>query len=148
MSSLDRIGVKVIRDVDRPTGNVKALMHEIAGLLEAWIRDGEGAAIDLRSLPLSLGDHEELEAALGVGAVTASVDAIGVSDVRESRYAGVWRVTHRNEAGQVVGDLIEVCEAPAILRAPPEDAAEGLTRLRDALAYPSGSGNGKEGLQP
>ena len=148
MSSLDRIGVKVIHDVDRPTGNVKALLHEIGGLLEAWLRDGQGAAIDLRSLPLSRGDYEELAAALGVGAVTARVDAIGGSDVHETRYSGVWRVTHRNEAGEVVADLIEVCDAPAILRTPAEDAAEGLTRLKEALKYPSEGGNGKEGFQP
>jgi hydrogenase-1 operon protein HyaF len=67
--------------------------------------------------------------------VTASVDAIGPSEVRETRYPGVWRVTHRNEAGEIVADLIEVCEAPAILRAPAEDIANGLTQLKDALNY-------------
>jgi hypothetical protein len=148
MSALDRIAIKVVHDADRPTGNAKALLHEIAGLLEAWLRNGEEAAIDLRSLPLSSGDYEELAAALGTGAVTARVDAIGASDVRESRYSAVWRVTHRNEGGEVVADLIEVCDAPAILRAPPDDAAEGLTRLREALEYPSEDANGRERLQP
>ena len=148
MSSLDRIAVKVIYEADRPTGNVKALLHEITGLVEAWLREGASAAIDLRSLPLTSGDHAELDAALGTGAVKASVEAIGISDVHETRYSGVWRVTHRNEAGEVVADLIEVCDAPAILRTPAEDAAEGLTRLREALKFPSEAGHGKEGFQP
>ena len=136
MSAIDKIGVKVVAAMDLPTGNVKALLHEIAGLLEVWVQKGEAASIDLRSLPLSRGDYDELGAALGVGAVTASVDAIGASDVHETRYAGVWRVTHRNEAGEVVADLIEVCDMPAILRAPVEDVADGLLRLKDALDYP------------
>jgi hydrogenase-1 operon protein HyaF len=135
MSSIDRIGVKVVDAADLPTGNIKALLHEIAGLLEAWAQKGESASIDLRSLPLSRGDYDELGEALGVGAVTASVEAIGASDVHETRYPGVWRVTHRNEAGETVADLIEVCEAPAILRAPAEDIANGLTQLKDALNY-------------
>lgn len=135
MSAIDKIGVKVVAAMDLPTGNVKALLHEIVGLVEAWVQKGEAASIDLRSLPLSRGDYDELEEALGAGAVTASVEAIGASDVHETRYPGVWRITHRNEAGEVVADLIEVCEAPAILRAPAEDIADGLTQLRDALNY-------------
>ena len=133
MSSLDRIGVKVVVAEDLPSGNARALLHELAGLLDTWVNRGEAATIDLRSLPLTRGDYAELDAVLGGGAVSASVEAIGASEVRETRYPGVWRVTHRNEAGEVVADLIEVCEAPAILRSPPEDAAEGLIRLREAL---------------
>jgi hydrogenase-1 operon protein HyaF len=133
MSSLDRIGVKVVGGADLPSGNAKALLHELAGLLDAWVNKSEPASVDLRSLPLTRGDYAELDAVLGIGAVSASVEAIGASEVRETRYPGVWRVTHRNEAGEVVADLIEVCEAPAILRSPAEDAAEGLIRLREAL---------------
>ena len=133
MSSLDRIGIKVVVAEDLPSGNARALLHELAGLLDAWVNRGEQASIDLRSLPLTRGDYAELDAALGGGAVSASVEAIGASDVCETRYPGVWRVTHRNEAGEVVADLIEVCETPGILRSPPEDAAEGLIRLREAL---------------
>jgi hydrogenase-1 operon protein HyaF len=133
MNAIDKIGIKVVGAADLPTGNVKALLHEIVELLDAWLTKGEAASIDLRSLPLSRGDYDELGAVLGSGAVSASVEAIGASEVRESRYPGVWRVTHRNEAGEVVADLIEVCGLPEILRAPAEDAADGLIRLKEAL---------------
>jgi hydrogenase-1 operon protein HyaF len=133
MNAIDKIGVKVLTGADLPTGNVKALLHELGGLLGAWLQKGEAASIDLRSLPLTRGDYDELGTALGSGAVSASVAAIGASEVRESRYPGVWRVTHRNEAGEVVADLIEVSEVPEILRAPAEDAADGLIRLKEAL---------------
>ena len=133
MNAIDKIGIKVVAAADLPTGNVKPLLFELAGLLEAWLTKGEAASIDLRSLPLTRGDYEELAAALGDGAVSASVEAIGATEVRESRYPGVWRVIHRNEAGKVVADLIEVCAMPEILRAPAEDAADGLIRLKEAL---------------
>jgi len=133
MNAIDKIGVKVIAAADLPTGNVRPLLHELAGMLDAWLVKGETASIDLRSLPLTRGDYDELGAALGSGAVSASVEAIGASEVRETRYPGVWRVTHRNEAGEVVADLLEVCELPEILRTPAEDAADGLIRLREAL---------------
>jgi hydrogenase-1 operon protein HyaF len=133
MNAIDRIGIKVVSGADLPTGNVKPLLFELAELLEAWLTKGETASIDLRSLPLSRGDYDELGAVLGSGAVNASVEAIGASEVRESRYPGVWRVTHKNEAGEVVADLIEVCALPEILRAPAEDAADGLIRLKEVL---------------
>jgi hydrogenase-1 operon protein HyaF len=133
VSAIDNIGIKVIEAADLPTGNIRALLHELTGLLDAWLSKGEAASIDLRSLPLTSGDYDELGAALGAGAVSASVEAIGLSEVREMRYAGVWRVTHRNEAGEIVADLLEVCDAPLILRSPVEDAADGLIRLKEAL---------------
>jgi hydrogenase-1 operon protein HyaF len=133
MSAIDKIGIKVVEAADLPTGNVKALLHELTGLLDAWLSKGEAASIDLRSLPLTRGDYDELGAALGGGAVSANVEAIGLSEVRETKYPGVWRVTHRNEAGEIVADLLEVCDAPAILRSPAEDAADGLIRLKEAL---------------
>jgi hydrogenase-1 operon protein HyaF len=133
MNAIEKIPVKLMAAWDLPTGNVKALLHELVDLLDAWLKKGETASIDLRSLPLTRGDYDELAAALGEGAVSASIDAIGKSDLRETRYPGVWRVTHRNEGGEIVADLIEVCDAPAMLRAPAEDAAEGLIRLKEAL---------------
>ena len=133
MSALDRIAVKVVSQADLATGNARALLNELAGLLEAWVARGEPASIDLRSLPLTAGDYDELRAALGAGVVTARVDAFGPSDVCETQYPGVWWVTHRNEAKDTVAELIEVCEVPAILRAPIEDAGVGLERLRIAL---------------
>ncbi|HTS84007.1 MAG TPA: hydrogenase expression/formation C-terminal domain-containing protein [Usitatibacter sp.] len=133
MSGLDKIAVKVVDGADAPTGNVRALMHELAQLVDAWTRGGEPASIDLRSLPLTRGDYAELDTVLGAGAVSASVEAFGASEVRESQYPGVWRVTHRNEAGEVVADLVEICEVPLILRAPGEDVTDGLIRLKEAL---------------
>lgn len=132
MSALDRIAVKVVPQADLPTGNARALLNELVGLVDGWVARGEPASIDLRSLPLTRGDYDELHAALGTGVVTARLAAVGPTEVHETRYPGVWWVTHRNEADEVVAELIEVCDVPAILRAPAEDVAEGLACLRQA----------------
>ena len=136
MSALERIAVKVIPARERPTGNAAALLNELLTLLEGWVSDGKCASIDLRSLPLNGADYAELHAALGTGAVGARIEAIGATDVHETRYAGVWWVTHYNEAQEVVAELIEVGDVPDILRTPREDGAAALARLRIARENP------------
>ncbi len=111
------------------TGNGTALLHELATLLQALARHGKAASIDLRSVPLSPGDLQELDDFLGAGAVEARIDALGESRVTETRYPGIWRVVHRNETGEIVAELIEVCTVPAILCAPVEDIAAAAGRL-------------------
>ncbi len=74
MSSLDKIGVKVVSmpsptldatTADITTGNALPLLHEIAALAQALADTGEEGSIDLRSLPLAPGDYEQLRSLLG-----------------------------------------------------------------------------------
>lgn len=134
MSALDAIAVKVVGGADPASGNATALLHEAAKLLDAFVQCGEPGSIDLRSLPLTSGDYDELRGALGTGAVFARVDAIGPSELRETRYPGIWWVTHFNEAGEIVAELIEIGSVPQILLAPIQDVADGLSGFREALA--------------
>jgi len=133
MNALDRIAVKVIDRAQASTGNATALLHELANLLEAFVQRHDTGSVDLRSLPLTPGDYTELREALGTGAVGATVDALGPSEVRETRFPGMWWVTHSNDAGEVVAELIEICPAPEVLLAPAEDVAAGLARLKAML---------------
>jgi hydrogenase-1 operon protein HyaF len=133
-SALDAIAVKIVHGSGGVSGNATALMNELEKLLDAFVQRGEVASVDLRSLPLTARDHDELREALGVGAVVVRVDAIGPSDARETRYPGVWWVTHFDDAGSVVAELIEITPVPQIVVAPMEDVAAGLARLRDDLA--------------
>ena len=92
--------------------------------------EGAQTVIDLHGLPLTPSDHEMLRAELGTGEVRASIDAVGASDVTETSLAGVWWVTHRNEAGDVVAESIEIARVPDILQSQPADMAAALERLR------------------
>jgi hydrogenase-1 operon protein HyaF len=127
MSGLLDIGVRV---ETAASGFVPAVLREIETLLAALADRGEPSSIDLRSLPLAPGDLAALVAALGDGEVSAEVQALGLTQVRETGIAGVWWVTHANADGQVLAELIEVARVPEILEVHPEDLRAGLGRLR------------------
>ncbi len=114
-------------------GNIRALLAEIAARLEALLTDGDSAMIDLNSLPFAPGEYEQLRQALGQGEVTAGIESIGPSEVIETRYPGVWWVTHFNVEGDIVADMIEVAWIPEILKSQTEDIRTGLELLRAQL---------------
>ena len=72
----------------------RAILTEIDALLARLVASGESAAIDLRSMPLKPGDLAALRKLLGSGEVHALVQVAGPSEVQETRYPGVWWVTH------------------------------------------------------
>ena len=116
------------------SGNAKALLAEMLRMLDRLLADGETGIIDLRAVPLTAEDRALLSETLGSGAVEARIDALGESQLVETRYPGIWWVTHKNEVGEIVAESIEVCCVPAILQTPVEDIADGIEALRRALA--------------
>lgn len=112
-----------------PDPFVTPLLAEIARLLDRLACRGETAVIDLRSLPIGGADRERLEAALGRGEVTATVDAAGRSDVHETAYPGVWWVRHFGATGQPLTERIEIASVPEALAAHPDDIAAAARRL-------------------
>ena len=114
-------------------GNIRALLAEIAARLEKLEDDGETGMIDLNSLPLAPGEYEQLRQALGQGEVSARIEAIGASEIIETRYPGVWWVTHYNVEGDIVADTLEITAIPEIIKSQPEDIRTGLEFLRAQL---------------
>jgi hydrogenase-1 operon protein HyaF len=116
-------------------------MHEIASLLDCLARTGEGGSVQLNGLPLLSGDYAALQEALGEGELSAELQALGPTQLRETALHGVWWVTHRNGAGEVVAESIEVTRCPAILQTPAEDVSESAQRLRQRLQAGSETGD-------
>ena len=116
------------------TGNVIPIINEIRHALEKLLEDGEATIIDLRALPLGPGEEQKLESMLGIGEVTAKIDAMGVSTVNETLFAGVWLVTHRNTEDAILGKFIEITRYPSILESQTEDMRSALKALPDLLA--------------
>ena len=114
-------------------GNATPLLHEVEVLLSDLLSTGKAASIDLRSLPMLPDDYEKLREALGDGEVSATVDAMGPTRVRETAFHGVWWVTHYNSEDAVIAEFIEVTYVPEILRTHPADARLDLDRLRSLL---------------
>jgi len=129
MNALDQIGIKVAGS----DANGRAILREIHRMLEALIARNEVNSIDLSSLPLTLEDRQLLEESLGEGEVTAEVDSLGPTRVRESGIPGVWWVSHYNANGEVMSEFIEVTDCPEILLTPQEDMKDGLEALHALL---------------
>lgn len=119
---------------DDLTWNVQPILHEIRHALAKLAQSGESASIDLRSIPLAPGEEDRLLNALGQGEVSAKLDALGPSEIIETRHAGVWLVTHYNEDDSIVGRFIEITIMPEILKSQQEDIEDSLARLEAELA--------------
>ncbi len=116
------------------TYNVTPLLHEIRHGLARLLEDGAGTTIDLRGIPMAPGEEERIVNVLGTGEVQARMSALGPSEIIETRFPGVWLVTHYNSENEVIGKFIEVCDMPQILKAQAEDIREGLALLTAQLA--------------
>jgi hydrogenase-1 operon protein HyaF len=114
-------------------GNIRALLAEIAARLESLANDGTSGSIDLNGLPFAPGEYEQLRQTLGQGEVTAHIEAIGPSEITETRYPGVWWVTHYNVEGDIVADMLEIATIPEILMSQPDDIRSGLALLHVQL---------------
>ena len=115
------------------TWNVKPILHEIRHALEKLSDSGETSIIDLRSIPLAPGEEQTIIDTLGHGEVHARLDALGPSEIYETQFAGVWLVTHYNEADSIVSRFIEVTELPDVLKSQREDIFHALIELESKL---------------
>lgn len=114
---------------DELTHNVKPLLHEIKHALEKLIETGTNSIIDLRSIPLAPGEEDRILNTLGQGEVQAQLDTLGLSEVIETRYAGVWVVTHYNDDSNIISRFIEVTTMPDILASQTEDIMTAYSNL-------------------
>jgi hydrogenase-1 operon protein HyaF len=115
------------------TGMAWSVLAEVGRLLENLAQTGEPGFIDLRSLPLTDADRDELEALLGRGEVRADLDLAGASEVWETAYAGAWWIRHRGAGDRIAVEEIAVCPVPEILQTHPADINTAARRLRHDL---------------
>ena len=115
------------------TLNVEPILHEIRHALKKLVDRGESSIIDLRSIPLAPGEEETIIRTLGKGEVDTKLNALGPSEIYESRFAGVWIVTHFNENDSIVSRFIEVTVFPDVLKSQHEDVVHSLQRLTEEL---------------
>ena len=115
------------------TWNTRPILFEVRHALEELLDSGETSIIDLRSIPLAPGEEETILKTLGQGEVHAHLSALGPSEIYETRYAGVWLVTHYNEEEAIVSRFIEITKLPDILKSQQEDMSYALAELTQAL---------------
>lgn len=119
--------------VDNPaleTGNLPGILSEIEQALEELLNSKQVHRIDLRAMPWSAGEEHKLEQMLGRGEVTIELNALGKSIFQETRYSGVWLISHYNEAEELIGKIIEISFLPEMVFAQQEDISRGLERIK------------------
>lgn len=121
------------------TWNVQPILHEIRHALRKLLVTGHTGIIDLRSIPLAPGEEDTLLDTLGCGEVHAKLDALGPSEILETRFAGVWLITHYNEDNSIIGRFIEITTLPEILKSQQEDMEASLGQLETALSQAPGT---------
>ena len=115
------------------TWNVQPILHEIKHALRKLTESGESSIIDLRSIPLAPGEEDTIINTLGCGEVHARLNALGPSEIVETRFAGVWLITHFNEDNSIIGRFIEITALPDILKSQAEDMEFALAQLESEL---------------
>ncbi|MGA9855602.1 MAG: hydrogenase expression/formation C-terminal domain-containing protein [Gammaproteobacteria bacterium] len=122
-------------------GGLIAIMREITEMLERLAQYDEPAAIDLRTLPFSPGDYQSLHEFLGNGEVEITLNVDGISRVRETGFAGVWWVEHRNPENELLAELLEITNIPEIVVTERDEVTRSASRLRDRLSIHTAGGN-------
>ena len=112
-------------------GNVRPIINEVLHAVDRLLETGEPTTIDLAGLPFGPGELEHLEATLGTGELSAKLDALGISRIRETAYPGVWWLEHRNAHDEIVGRYLEITRTPEILSSQDADILAGRARLED-----------------
>lgn len=142
VEKLSDIKVEVEKSAQE-TGNLPGVLAEIKYALEQLLEKKKTHCIDLRAMPWSPGEQEKLEKYLGQGEVRVALNALGKSTFTESRFSGVWIVSHFDESGEIIGHLIEITHLPDMIFSQTEDIRNGLERLQSTLfSSVSGLGDG------
>ena len=105
--------------------------------VKVYLDDGDGT--------LETGEDQLVatEVTAGSGDWSATLNALGPSDIRETAIAGVWLVTHRNASGEIAGRYIEITRMPAILESQDADILRGIAALGERLAQGGAAHDGE-----
>jgi hydrogenase-1 operon protein HyaF len=115
------------------TGMAWSVLSEVHTLLKRFAGTGETGAVDLRGLPLTSADREQLEALLGQGEVQCTLSLMGRTEVWETAFPGVWWVRHFGGEDKVSSEALEITNVPDILLAHPDDITAAALRLERHL---------------
>lgn len=116
-----------------PTGNLRPVLHEVQHAMRRWLEDGTPHAIDLKAMPMAPQEEQRLLEELGEGEVNTTLTVLGRSEVIETRYAGVWLVTHFNSSDGIDSRNIEITDVPALLKSQNADIQSSLQQLDHRL---------------
>ncbi len=116
-----------------PGSSALAIVSEIEASARSFADTGEIASIDLCCLKSMPDERDMLSRMLGDGEVSAIVDAVGRTEIRETAIPCVWWIRHRDHEGATVGESIEITCIPDLLEGDRKAVVRGLESLNAAL---------------
>lgn len=116
-----------------PSAQVMAILKELQGMLDVLVETGDENYVDIRGLALMPGEIENLKQILGTGEVDAIIAALGPTHVTETSIPGIWWVTHKNAADEIISEFIEVTDLPEILKTQHHDLHAAPGRFKQLL---------------
>ncbi|HSV71461.1 MAG TPA: hydrogenase expression/formation protein [Methylibium sp.] len=114
----------------------------LAELADHWSRRRSGDAahvINLTLLPLAPADLAWLEHEIGSGRVLILSRGYGNCRISNTERPDTWRVVYYNSMDTMILNTIEVVELPEVALAAPEDLADSLERLTEAIEWLEGA---------
>ncbi len=109
------------------------ILHEIRHALHNLLTKRQETTLDLRNLPLSKTDREQLLLFLGKGEVTAELKTLGHSLIWETSFSGIWVVEHYDADEHLLGQYLEITWMPMILNSQSQDIETSLATLQTHL---------------
>ncbi len=130
MNALDSINIEVS---EPSSGMVKAVINELTDYLTQLVETDQTHSIDINSLPLNSTDLLELKAFLGEGEVNITLNSLGKSQIHETQYSGIWWVSHFNDSGNIIAELIEICHVPKIISSHKDDIENAVQSIKNQI---------------
>ncbi|MGB1110497.1 MAG: hydrogenase expression/formation C-terminal domain-containing protein [Gammaproteobacteria bacterium] len=120
----------------RTAANAIPVLNEIRHALQRLAEKGESTTIDLSAIPFGPGDKDQLFEILGTGEVSASVTPcqMGISEISETRFPGVWRVRHLGPTDEELAVHIHITRVPDLLLTPQEDIQDSAAALGNEIS--------------
>lgn len=119
--------------------NAPSILAELADHWTHW-RSGDAAhVINLTLLPLARADMAWLEHEIGSGRILILSRGYGNCRISNTERPNTWRVVYYNSMDTMILNTIEVVEMPEVALAAPEDLADSLERLTEAIEWLEGA---------
>jgi len=136
MTQLSDINIEVVTNNDpvTPSPQAMALLQELQVMLNDLVHSGKSTSLDVRSLPITPDDYTYLKSLLGDGEVTATINALGPTNISETEIPGIWWITHYNTDDMILAESIEVTELPEMLKTQRQDLQQAIALFEAKIA--------------
>ena len=120
-------------NIEAATNNLIMILVEINHALDNFVKNKKTHIIDIRAVPLHSNEEDELLKILDVGEVRVDIEALGKSEVYETKFSGVWLISHYNLENEIVARFIEITDCPSIIKSNETEIISSLDLLCGTL---------------